>query len=461
VSETRSIEENATRRRPWWLVCVGLTAVLLHGASSLTFDHEQTSNDEKEYVALAKSLADDGRFVLPTGDAATRMPLYPALLSVVYGSQDAKIWLSAVDILQAMMGVLTAIGLACIAARLADIRAGVVAGLTAAFYAPFIYLESQLLTETLALLLTTLAIWLYVAHCLSPVERIEQRLAPWAVSALLGLAILTRANAALIVIPFALHAFVRAPSGSRRGVRLIAIVLPATLIAGGWMARNQVVVGKFTLSTIGGLNFYLGNNPNYRDDPGLSGAAYQRFNELRAGGLSEREADARLYAEGMAFVKSRPGDTLANALRKIRVWLTPTTRSLGPSLLLLVSFVIILSMFGSATRVSAFRRLRIPLAIVWLGLAVWYGVWAYCEPVAPFVSARYLLPLGLPAIFLFRPTMRVRGLFLGILASQVFVAVAYIPISRLRWVMDGLLIVALAVSVSNVCLWIGGRRAAD
>lgn len=445
--------------RRWWLVVVGAIAVFLHGASSLTFDHEQLSNDEQEYVALAKSLADDGRFVLPTGDAATRMPLYPALLSIVYRTQDAKYWYSAVDILQSMMGALSAIGLACIAARLADARAGVVAGLTAAFYAPYIYLESQLLTETLALLLLVLALWLYVAQCMTPVSRVEHRIAPWGVSILLGLAALTRANAALLIVPFVVHAFFRVPAGSRRGVRVLAMVLPAALIVGGWMARNQTVAGKVTLSTIGGLNFYLGHNPHYREDPGLVSAEYDRFNELRRGGASEAEADAKLYADGMAFVRAHPGDVIGNCLRKVYVWFTPTTRSFGPSLLLLISVVVIVSMFGRGSGIGWVRSARVPLAIVWAGLACWYGVWAYGVPAVPLVSSRYMLPLGIPAVLLFRPVLRVRGLFIGLFASQLFVAMAYIPISRLRWVTDALLIVAIGVVVSNVCDWIRGSWA--
>lgn len=445
--------------RPWWLVGVGVIAFFLHGASSLTFDHEQLSNDEREYVTLAKSLADEGRFVLSTGDAATRMPLYPLVLSFVYRTQNPKYWLSAVDILQSMMGVMSAIGLACIAARLADARAGILAGLTAAFYAPFMYLESQLLTETLALLLMVLAIWLYVAHCMTPVERVEQRIAPWGVSVLLGLAVLTRANAALLIVPFVVHAFVRSPAGTRRGGRVLAMVLPAALIVGGWMARNQAVVGKFTLSTIGGLNFYLGHNPMYREDAGVASAEYDRFNRLRREGLTEAEADEHLYADGLAFVKAHPGEVVGNWFRKVYIWFVPTTRSLGPSLLLLVSAAVIFSMIRPAGAVGWVRSMRVPLALVWAGLACWYAVWAYGVPTVPLVSSRYLLPLGIPAIFLFRPTLRVRGLFIGLLASQLFVAMAYIPISRLRWVMDALLIVALAVCVSNVCVWMRGTRA--
>lgn len=439
--------------RPWWLIVVGLVAFGIHGAASLVADHNSLSNDEKEYLALAKSLADDGRFELPTGDAATRMPLYPFVLSLVYRTQEPKYWMNAVDMLQGMMGLVTTIGLACIAARLADGRAGVVAGLVGAFYGPFLYLQGHFLTETLALMLMTLALWIYVAACMAPVVRIEQRVAPWTVSILLGLAVLTRANAALLIVPFAVHALLHAPMGTRRGLRVLAIVLPAALIAGGWMARNQAVVGKFTLSTIGGLNYYLGQNPTYSNDAGVEAARYDRFNELRRDGLSEKQADATLYADGWAFVKANPGEVVANWIRKTRVWFTPTTQSLGPSLVMLVAAAVIASMFWPAGPTGWIRTARWPLAIIWIVCASLYGRWAYNVPTAPLVSAKYLLLLGIPALLLFRPAQRVRGLFIGLLASQWFVAIAFIPISRLRWVMDSLLILALAVAVSNVCNW--------
>lgn len=443
--------------RAWWLLVVGVVALAIHGAASLVTTHAQLSNDEKEYIALAKSLADEGRFVLPSGDAATRMPLYPALLSLVYRTQEPKYWKSAVDVLQAVLGVLSAIGLACIAARLADWRAGLVAGLAATFYAPILYVEGKLLTETLALLLLVLALWLYIAHCMSRAERIEQRLAPWGVSLFLGLAVLTRANALLLIVPFVIHAFVRAPAGPRRSVRIVALLLPAALIVGGWMARNQAVVGKFTLSTIGGLNFYLGHNPHYAEDPGLGHAEYDKFNEMRKGGLSEAEADDQLYADGWAFVKSHPGEVVANVFRKIVVWFTPTTESFGPSLVMLVAAVLIASMFRPAGATGWVTLVRMPLALAWVAGAAVYAVWAYSKPVIPLASATYLLILGIPAILFFRPKLPVRGLFLGLFASQLFVAVAYIPISRLRWVMDALLIVALGVAVTNVSDWMRQR----
>jgi hypothetical protein len=46
--------------------------------------------------------------------------------------------------------------------------------------------------------------------------------------------------------------------------------------------------------------------------------------------------------------------------------------------------------------------------------------------------------------------MQIGGLIALLVASQWIVAVVFIPLERLRWTIDGLLIVALAVGVSRL-----------
>jgi hypothetical protein len=64
------------------------------------------------------------------------------------------------------------------------------------------------------------------------------------------------------------------------------------------------------------------------------------------------------------------------------------------------------------------------------------------------------VPLGLIALALLRSRPRVRGLLAGLFVSQLIVAVVFIPIERIRWTVDGILILAIAVGLSNLCEWL-------
>src|SRR5262249_17843906 len=106
------------------------------------------SPDEREYIDLAVGLADRGELRLPSGEVAKRPPLYPAALSLIYRLQHEH-WYGATILLQAMLACINTVLIALIAGRLMDSRAGTIAGVAAALYAPYLYLETLFLSETL------------------------------------------------------------------------------------------------------------------------------------------------------------------------------------------------------------------------------------------------------------------------------------------------------------------------
>lgn len=456
-----------------WLIGLCLFAALPHGAYYLLRPDRDLSNDEREYIVLAVNLAETGRLVLPTGDVAKRMPLYPAFLSLIHRTQPADLWQNAALLIQTLLALCSTLLIAVIAYRLADARAAVVAGVSAALYSPFIYLQMSFLGETLMIFLIVAALLLYVSHGLGADPGAEtcrtnrtsflnsgksfaarQMLALAGCSCLLGLAVLTRANALIFLLPFALDAAIRPGGRQRRFVRVTAVLLPALTMTAAWMLRNRAEIGSPVLSTTGGLNFYLGHHSNYAANPGLDRADYRIFDRLRKDeGLSETEADRALFQRGLAFIKQYPGRTMRDVLTKIRVWFTPLVASFGPSLLVLALVVTVHAGWKPwrTGGLTTYRRHLYVAALMMLPLLVCFWVWKTRDAPLPLITPHYLLPLGLPALLLLRTPQRIAGLFIGLVASQLLVAVAFIPLGRLRWPIDPLLIIAVAVGVANLC----------
>lgn len=461
-----------------WLVIVAVFAACVQGGYYFFLPGIPRSPDEQEYAALAVSLAEEGRLALPegpptpdgraqAGDVAKRMPLYPALLSWVYQTQPPTLWINAALMMQTFLAWCNTLLFALIGARLADDRAGMLAGILGALYGPLLFLQMSLLTETLVVFLLLAAIFVYSLAGLR--ARSAVRLAGLAgVSALLGLAVLTRANALVLIVPFAVDTALREGGLMRRAARVAAVLVPAVACAIGWGLRNQRAVGSFTLSTTGGLNFYLGNGPGYADNPGLDRADYNFAARLRRAdpNLTESGVDRLLLERGVAFVRENPGETAMNCLRKVGVWLRPVIPSHGPvtpTLALSVIAIVGWRRFRqgrfAGTRLATYRVALYGtplLAMYWLFRVTAFAVLDIPGEPAPLPLATplYVLSLGIPALVFLRTRPPLRGLLAGLFACQLLVAVVFIPLVRIRWTVDALLIIAIAVGVSNLCRWL-------
>ncbi|MFQ5495856.1 MAG: hypothetical protein ACE5EX_10800, partial [Phycisphaerae bacterium] len=317
---------------------------------------------------------------------------------------------------------------------------------------------------------TTAALLVYLFFCLQGRESRSRGFAPAGVSLLLGLAILTRPNALLLLIPFAVHAAVRSRPGCR-AARAVLLLVPALCCAGVWGLRNQQRLGTFTLATVGGLNWYLGHNPDYAANPGLDRADYAAANRLRARHpeMNEAEIDRLLFQTGVDFIRRHPWQTIVDCFRKVGVWFTPRVPAYGPTVPLIAACALAAAGWREwrAGRMCA-RRLALQRAALAAILAL-AGLWMFqiiafrrgrldIAPL-PFTTPLYVLSMGIPALLFLRTQFAVRGLFVGLIASQLCVAVAFIPLSRLRWSIDPLLIIALAVGVDRLCHWLaaGGQ----
>lgn len=187
-----------------------------------------------------------------------RPPLCPYFLSIVYGAFGRSY--VAVRIVQMVIGAASCVLLYVLARRLFDRATAVVAGCVMAGYWVFIYFDAELREVVLLVFVHLLAI-----QSLLALRRRPTVLAAVGCGVLLGLAALGKPNN-LLFVPVAigwLAAVFKGLLPRRRSVLVnfgllagaAATVAPATI-------RNVVVGDDLVLiSSNGGINLYIGNNP--------------------------------------------------------------------------------------------------------------------------------------------------------------------------------------------------------
>ncbi len=290
--------------------------------------------DSRGYDQWARELA-AGNWI---GDEVFyQAPLYPYFLGAVY-------WLFGRDLLsvrvvQAALGAGACVLLALATARLFSARAGLIAGLMLALYAPAIFFDALIQKSILDVFFICLILWLVSELVSQP-----HRSALWfALGAAFGGLTLTRENALLLAVVAVAWAAAndRTASHMKSGswvlrTRTAAIVAGLALVLLPVAARNAAVGGAFFLTTAQfGPNFYIGNNAR-------ADGTYAALREGRGDPLYERQ-DATALAEqalgrrlspsevsafwrdrALQYILSQPGHWLKLVVRKFMLLISAT-----------------------------------------------------------------------------------------------------------------------------------------
>jgi tetratricopeptide (TPR) repeat protein len=354
--------------------------------------------DSGAYVALARRVAAGDVWLGPEPYFVS--PLYIYFLAAVFAVSGGSIL--AAQTAQVFLGSAAA-GLVHADARrwLGEGRARI-AGLLAAATGVFVFYEVTLLQAALDPFLTALSL-----HLLTRAVQQPRPTRTAAAGLALGLLVLNRPNALACAL---VAAAVLAWRGWRAGLGLLVGVALATAPVA---IRNRIVSGEWVLvSSHGGLNFYIGNNPEadgtYRAPPGVTPSiegqardAIQVASQALGHPATAAEASAWFFRRAREWIAARPGAALRLFARKLALTLNDGDIALnysyayysrdepgllrwlvvGPWLLVPLGFV------GLAWRARAGGGF-----VVWAVFAPVYAV----SVAAFFVSTRYRLPLLVP-----------------------------------------------------------------
>ncbi len=385
-----------------WLILFG---ALLLRVAIVKVTGNQLGGDAFEYDRYARSLASGHGYPLSSiaqsGPTAFFPPMYPGFLGTVYGLTGDS--LTAARLAQALLGTLVVALIGVVCHQIWNRRIALVAMAAAAVYPPFLLAATTLLSEPLFLVFELAALVAVLEH------RISSHRYRWAVvaGALAGLAILTRANGVVLLVPLVFGVVRPRPRLALRSyAQPLVLVAVALLVVAPWSVRNCVVFDRFlpltTQADVAAARNYNPTAASQSKAPNTPRNTKRLLRLVRAA-PDEAEVASRAGALGRRYMVHHPGYVIETVMRnsaralgfmdgRTRARQSATTE--GASLLLAGAGVYSFYVFGGLALVGALapaaRRApwwvwAIPV-LLWLSVA-WLaaGRPRYRIPVDPFV----------------------------------------------------------------------------
>lgn len=253
--------------------------------------------DSTEYLNWARAIA-AGSAAWPPYPA--HAPGYPFFLGGLLALFDAS--LMAVRICQALLGAISCVLTARIAARTVSRAAFLPAGLLQAAYGPLIYLDTALLAESLFMFLLVLS--------LDIVTTAERNWKRWLlVGAAVGAASIVRPTALVLIPAYAIVMAGRLNWQPRAWPLVGALTAGVLIFVAPVVIQNWRVSGVPMIQAYGGMNVYLGNRPSgdgaARARPG--GEWDRPEGDASREGASQAEQDRYYVQRALDEISRQPG----------------------------------------------------------------------------------------------------------------------------------------------------------
>ena len=294
--------------------CVALVVqavYLVESRSDPTFSRPIV--DAQVYHDAASRWADGGRLF---EGAFWQPPLFPAFLGCIYKLTGPSV--PAARVVLAGLAVLSCLLVWRLGCRLHSNRVGVIAGVMLAVYGPFVFFSTRLTPAGLAIFLNLLGLTLLVGALDRPTW------SRWlAVGLCTGAAIATVPNSAVLFL-LAVGWLIVSGARSRKWqpvlVHMFVVMLGMILVIAPVTVRNYLVSGKpVVLSTNGGINFFIGNNPESDRTVAIRpGEHWRRLNReaTQAGADTGVDRNAYFRREALRYVRLQPLDFAKGLVRK-------------------------------------------------------------------------------------------------------------------------------------------------
>jgi hypothetical protein len=364
-------------------------------------------SDALGYQLQANFLADGRGFVNPlllalqhqVRPTAAHPPLYALFLAA--GSSVGAKSVMAHQLMGCVAGTATVVGCGLIGAELGGDRAGLAAMAVAALYPGLWVTDGGIMSEGLFVLVTTAVTVAAYHYC-----RTRSVRAAIIVGITIGLAVLTRDGAALLLIVLAVPLVLTGPAmGIRlRLIRLVAIVAAAGAVVSPWVIRNLVTFDRTVIVSTANGGLLGANCPTAYYGSGIGlwyESCYASLNVPATADESVANADAQ--DAGLSFLRHHLTQLpMVVAARVGRTWEiyqplvdTNNNRDDGRShwavLLSLWSYFIVapLAVVGMALLIRR-RRNVLPLiaqiAAVTITAAITWGSVRFRAPVEPVLA---------------------------------------------------------------------------
>jgi tetratricopeptide (TPR) repeat protein len=259
-----------------YIILIFLLAIVIRGLYLIDSSDNLTFNvpvvDSRTYDQIAREVVDKGNL---TRDLFWQPPFYPLFLSLIYLFSKGSIL--SVKVFQMILGGLTCVLVYLLGRKIFNKRIGLLAGIIAALYLPLIFFEGELLATGWAAFWSVVLVLVF----LSTAEK------PGVVNCFFlglsgALSIITRP----VFLPFFIACCIWLIMQASRQKTLKRLLPMSILITAGFLAVSLPVglLGYHTTGKIrilpfsGGINFYIGNNPDYKKTITLRpGLGWEKF----------------------------------------------------------------------------------------------------------------------------------------------------------------------------------------
>lgn len=273
-------------------------------------------SDERDYYRLSQSIQQGHGFVLSDGHpTAVRPAGYPFLLAVLGWCGVRS--LAAIRMAQTVIGTLTLGFLYLILCLFSERKWALVTLALGAMYPYFIYQTGALLATGWFCFLIVVAVY-FLCRAVY-LDELFSCLASGAVFGLAGLAVPT--GMILFGLTFFWLLIMRRP-----WQRVLLFMAAGLLVVTPWIYRNYLQTGVLNVSSTGGYNFWLGNNPHARINLPGSVEPSPDLSRRLARAASEGEIDRLFTLEAFHFIYQHPGHFVKQTVKKaVYYWrLTPS-----------------------------------------------------------------------------------------------------------------------------------------
>lgn len=286
------------------LAAFALTVRLAHVlamASSPYFAHPVV--DAATYETIGRSIAAGHGY---PESVFWHPPGYPVFLGLLWALAGPSYLLPR--LLQVAMGAANVVLVAWMGARCFGRKVGLASGIVAALYGMLIYFDGELLAPSLSLL------GILGAVCLATLARERDRWWPWLLSGVVG-GLAGVVVATTLLVPAVIAGFARRRAG---WVLLGTALALAPVTARNWFRGHELVL----VSSNGGVNFWIGNNPDYDQTVAIRpDLGWQRLvEEPRRLGIAGDESASRYFArKAWAWAAADPWAFLRLQAHKLRL----------------------------------------------------------------------------------------------------------------------------------------------
>jgi len=274
------------------------------------------------YDLIARNLLAGKGFVL-SRPTAFRPPGYPVFVALIYALGTNN--LATLRLAQAVLGTATVIVTYQVAMlAFSQYRLALLAALLVALHPVLLYLTGLVYPETLAILLTMLALWLLKVVTTEPPQRTG---VPLVLGSLLGAIVLMRPSMLIFALLSIGWVWMAQRDRQRSFARATLILLVLVLSILPWTIRNYLVFHEFIpLATEGGVTFWGGNHPLGHGGHVEPSAATWFGPDPPQGffgwpDLTEKESENRFYQAALNWIFREPKQFLMLLPQKfVRSW---------------------------------------------------------------------------------------------------------------------------------------------